>query len=197
MTKNALITKLAMPLFLLGLCLSSVAYIPLVRKLVGIDATIGMPFSTMLIWLIAGSMAAIAGMISLTRKRSLDHITYKNENMDNTNIAIPYVLGLALLLIIPFANFVAVYYGWLKNRNHSTTLDEEYRCSLNFQITVQLYFLMCLFLLPIGIGFLLLPLLILLHIVGTLFVVWRRLSGNKQGYPATIKIIPVSIKPAV
>lgn len=196
MNKGMLIQKLRIPLLALGVLLVATAYIPLIRRAVGKDAEFALAFSTTLLLLIAGFMAALAGVISLYRERANDAVSYQNSANSNSQYALPHVLGLTLFIPIPFLNVLSLYTAWIIQRKQSQALDQEYRKSLNFQISVQLYWLLILFLMPIGIGFLLLFILILVHLFGTLYVLFKRLNGSAVDYPATIKLVPIEQIPS-
>lgn len=189
-TKNQTLSRLALPFFLLGLILSCIAYIPLIRKTLSLSTEFELPFSTTLILLISGLMAAIGGMISLSRQHATRPKTTNEDKTNSKKLSIPHWLGLSALLMIPFLSFIIIYVRWQHPSQQTAALDQEHRKALNFQITIQLYSLLSLFLAPIGIGFLLLALTWALHIIGTIWVASRTLYGKNAHYPANINIIP-------
>jgi len=185
MNKNQFILRAAMPLVLLGIVLASTAYIPILRFSVGMDDSITMSFSTTLIFLIAGYMAGLAGLIAWAKAVDANKITHKNSPALGTRK--PHVLGLSLLIPIPFLSCVLLLAAWIKDRAKSTSLDAHFRHTINFHLTLHLYFLLCFFLAPLGIGFIAIFIFLILFLLATL---WHLLKNNSASYPANINIIP-------
>lgn len=191
MKKAKLIDTLSIPMLILGIALCSAPYIALIRAAIGIDEKVQMSFSTTLIFLIGGYMAALSGMIYLSRKSQQKISTTDSETPRKSALKKPHYLGLLMLIPLPFISFILVYLCWQREGQHSHRLDAEYRKSLNFQITIHLYWLLSFFLMAVFIGFIMFAMALLLHVLATLFMIMKTPSSDTASinYPANIKII--------
>ena len=189
MKKAQLIHTLSFPMLLLGIGLCSMPYIAIIRTAIGIDEKIQMPFTTTLIFLIGGYMAALGAMIYLARRSQQDIPLNDNDKPLNSALKKPHYLGLSMLIPFPFISFILVYLFWRHEGMQSHAQDHEYRKSLNFQITIHLYWLLSFFLMPIVIGFLTFMMALILHFLATLVVIAKTKADAVTAYPASIKII--------
>ena len=195
MKKAELIHTLSFPMLLLGIGLCSVPYIALIRAAIGIDETVRIAFTTTLIFLIGGYMAALGAMIYLSRhaqQRTTQNTDGKRQQVESVKITAlkkPHYLGLLMFTPIPFISFIAVYWFWCREGMNSHALDTEYRKSLNFQITIHLYWLLSFFLMPIFFGFITFAMALVLHFFATLYVISKTQLSSVTDYPANIKII--------
>ena len=186
MNKTELIRKFTYPLIILGVFLASYAYAPILRFLIGLDTEIAMPFSTALIFLIAGYMAALAGLIAWAKELARNNISH-NNNQATLTIK-PHLLGLSLMIPVPFISCILLLYLWNKDRQLSHGLDNHYRHTINFHLSLHLYFLLSFFLTPVAIGFLMLFALLAVYIAATLF---RLIKAGNGHYPLNIQIISI------
>ena len=187
MNKAKLIQKMSVPLIGLGVLLSSYAYIPAIRAVLGIDTFITMNFSTLLVFLIGGYMAALAGFITWFRNIAIKPVKHLEGN--NQYKRKPHLLGLSFLIPIPFVSCLLLGWFWQKDRHVSESLDETYRETANFHLSLHLYLLISFFLMPIVIGFLMLVLLLITYLIVTLFHILRTpKSGAISRYPINIQI---------
>ena len=76
-----------------------------------------------------------------------------------------HLLGLALLIPIPFANVLAPLVLWLLKRETHPGVDLHGKEAVNFQISMAIYTLLAGASILVGIGFLLLPVVILTNLV--------------------------------
>lgn len=189
MKKAQLIHTLSFPMLLLGIGLCSIPYIALLRAAIGVDAEMQLHFSTTLMFLIGGYMAAIGAMIYLSRNAQRAIAQNDNDKPMTAALKKPHYLGLAIFIPVPFISFILVYLFWRKDGMQSLSVDTEYRKSLNFQITIHLYWLMSLFLMPIAIGLFTFIMALALHLFGTLFMITQTEPGSETNYPANIKVI--------
>lgn len=191
MTKHQFLAKTAIPIFICGFILCSLAYIPSLRYALNIDSEFNLAFSTLLIFMIGGYMAGVGAMIFLIRN-ALAHTNIEFGDENNAAIKTPHWLGFLLYLPIPFFNFLVIYLFWLRDRaNNSRLLEMEYRKSLNFQITTYLFALLCFFLAPVVIGFFLLALVIATHFLSTLYMALIKYRSTRN-YPININILPTT-----
>jgi len=189
MKKAQLIHTLSFPMLLLGIGLCSIPYIALIRAAIGIDEKVQIPFFTTLVFLIGGYMAALGAMIYLSRRSQQNILPSNNDKPSTSALKKPHYLGLLMLIPLPFISFILVYLFWRREGMQSHSLDTEYRKSLNFQITIHLYWLLSFFLMPIFIGFVMFAMGLLLHLLATLFVASKTQPNSVTNYPANIKII--------
>ena len=189
MKKAKLIHTLSFPMLLLGIGLCSLPYIALIRAAIGIDEKIQMPFTTTLIFLIGGYMAALGAMIYLSRSSQQNILPNTNNEPQISALKKPHYLGLSMLIPLPFLSFILVYLFWRREGMQSQALDNEYRKSLSFQITIHLYWLLSFFLMPIFFGFITFMMALALHLFATLMVIAETQPDSVTNYPANIKII--------
>lgn len=191
MNKARLIQKMSVPLIGLGVLLSSYAYIPAIRAALGIDTFITMSFSTLLIFLIGGYMAALAGLITWFRKIAIKPVKHQKSVSEYKRK--PHLLGLSFLIPIPFISCLLLGWFWQKDRHVSEQLDETYRETANFHISLHLYLLVSFFLVPLFIGAVMIILLIATYALSTLYNILRKPKhGEVNRYPINIQ---VAIKP--
>ena len=189
MKKAKMIHALSFPMLLIGIGLCSIPYIALIRAAIGIDETMQIHFTTTLMFLIGGYMAALGAMIYLSR-RSQRNIPQNDSNKPlNSTLKKPHYLGLSMLIPLPFISFILVYLFWRREGMQSYDVDAEYRKSLSFQITIHLYWLLSFFLMPIVIGFFTFLMALVLHFLATLTVIAKTKLGSTTNYPANIKVI--------
>ena len=167
MKKSAFIHKMTWPLIGLGIVLSSFAYIPVIRAIFGIDETITIHFSTMLVFLVGGYMAALAGLMTWHRGIAIQSI--EHGEIAQASLKKPHLIGLCFLIPVPFLSCLLLGWFWQKERQQSEYLDEIYREVSNFHLSLHLYLLVSFFLMPIVIGFIMFALLMITFIVATLF----------------------------
>ena len=90
---------------------------------------------------------------------------------------------------IPAANLLGPLILWLIKREDGAFIDDQGKESLNFQISLFLYALVCLFLAVIAIGILLLIPLALFGLVCVIIASIKASEGVAFRYPACIRLI--------
>ncbi|MBX2848724.1 MAG: DUF4870 domain-containing protein [Acidiferrobacterales bacterium] len=159
------------------------------RFSLGIDPTIGIQPLSVVMLLIGGLMSGLCGMILLVRRQpKIAHYSQQSEQ-NKLQLAKLQASGLLLFTGIPLANFFVAYWLWVRNRNSSEALDRQGIEVLNFQITIYLFLLLALFLTLVIIGLFIIPLLLLIHLLLTLFAIYCAAAGKPFCYPANIPII--------
>lgn len=173
----------------LAMTLIGIALVPIMRFIVGIDATIGIQPLTVVMLFIGGLMCGLSGMILLVRRQP--KISHGSVVTGNNKALLVKLHAAALLLFtgIPLANFLVCYWLWIRHRHKSEIIDSQGKEVLNFQITLYLYLLIAFFLALVIIGLFFIPILLLLHLVFTLFALFRVASGSAFQYPMNIPII--------
>ena len=187
MNKAAFIFKMSFPLIGIGILLSSYAYIPVLRALIGIDESIIISFSVMITALVGGYMAALAGFITWFRLIAIKPVEYQPDLAPSFRK--PHLIGLSLLIPIPFISCLLLGWFWQKYRQLNPALDETYRETANFHLSLHLYLLISFFLMPIVIGFVMFALLLATHLLVTVYHLIIKPKANIiSRYPINIQI---------
>jgi uncharacterized Tic20 family protein len=139
----------------------------------------------MLVFLVGGYMAGLAGLISWFRTIAANPSLAENES--NDYLRKPHLLGLTFLIPIPFISCLFLGWFWRKDRHVSTTLENVYRETINFHLAIHLYLLVSFFLMPVVLGFLMVALLFLTLLISTLFNIAK--AHHVAKYPINIKIL--------
>ena len=163
--------------------------LPMVRVALGIDDNFSLSFNTVVMFFIAGLMAGLTAMILMVRRQPL--ITHKTEvhaPKEKLTLIKIQTCGLLLYSGIPLANFLLAFWLWLRHRHTSVHIDEQGREMLNFQITIYLYLLLSLFLVFVFIGIFTTQIILLLHLIATLFAIVSTTRNKQFKFPASIKI---------
>lgn len=92
-------------------------------------------------------------------------------------------------LLIPFGNIVGPLVVWLVKKDEIPFVDDQGKESLNFQITMAIAGIVCVFLCFVLIGFLLVPLLALAWLVFTVLAAVKANGGEYYRYPFAIRLI--------
>ncbi len=91
--------------------------------------------------------------------------------------------------LIPFANIFGPLLMWLLKREEWELVDDQGKESLNFQISWTIYFFITLVLCFVVVGFLLLPVVILAHLILVTVATVKASEGQRYRYPMTIRFI--------
>lgn len=94
-----------------------------------------------------------------------------------------------IVVPVPAANLLGPLILWLIKREDGAFIDDQGKESLNFQISLFLYALICLFLAVIGIGILLLIPLAIFGLVCVIIASIKASEGVTFRYPACIRLI--------
>ena len=99
-------------------------------------------------------------------------------------------------LVVPFGNLIAPFIIWQMKRNEFPSVEEHGKESLNFQLSVLIYFLGGSALAAIGmifcIGWILVPVLIALHLGALVLAVIAGIKANDgvlYRYPLNLRLI--------
>lgn len=91
--------------------------------------------------------------------------------------------------IFPLGNIIGPLLIWLLKREQSPLLEEHAREALNFQISISIYAIIASILLVAVIGFVLLPILIVVQIALMIKAALAADRGEFYRYPITIRFI--------
>ena len=187
MNKATFIYKMSFPLIGLGILLSLNAYIPVLKVALGFDDFISISFSVLITTLVGGYMAALAGFIIWARLIAAKPIKHQDDQAPN--IRKPHLLGLSFLIPLPFISCLILAWCWKKERHLSRLLDETYRETINFHLTMHLYLLISFFLMPIIVGFVMIILILTTFFLATIFHCFRKPQDDTiSHYPINIQI---------
>ncbi|MBP7936953.1 MAG: DUF4870 domain-containing protein [Phycisphaerae bacterium] len=92
-------------------------------------------------------------------------------------------------LAIPLGNIIGPLIIWLVKKEQCPFVDDQGKESLNFQMSLLIYALVCVPLCFIVIGFILLPLLGLFWLVMTIIAGIKANNGERYRYPLTIRFL--------
>lgn len=92
-------------------------------------------------------------------------------------------------LIIPFGGIIGPLICWSAKKNESEFVNKNGKASLNFQLSVALYIIICIPLMFVIIGFVLLAALLILELVCVIIASIKAAQGEDYKYPLTIPFI--------
>jgi uncharacterized protein len=108
---------------------------------------------------------------------------------DRTWAMLAHLSSLIGYSILPFGNVVAPLIIWLIKKDQSWFVDDQAKESLNFQISILIYGIICGVLVFLLIG---IPLLIALYVFGVVMVIIAAVKANdgvQYRYPLTLRFI--------
>lgn len=106
----------------------------------------------------------------------------ESTNYDRTWPVLTHLSGL-LTYLVPLGNVLAPLVIWLTKGKTDPEVEMHSREVLNFQITITIASLVALALVFVLIGFVLVPLVGLTHVLLTLFGAWHASKGELLRYP--------------
>ena len=113
-----------------------------------------------------------------------------NEKKDTVNWGmICHLGGLATYVGIPFGNIIAPLTIWLIKKNADPFVESQGRESLNFNLSFTVYGIVAGLLCYVVIGFVVLPLILLIHIVLVIRATLQANKGESVHYPLTLRFI--------
>ena len=92
-------------------------------------------------------------------------------------------------LIIPFGGIIGPLICWSSKRHESSWVDQNGKASLNFQLSVALYTLICIPLMFIIVGFVILGAILVLELVCVIIASIKASRGEEYTYPLMIPFI--------
>ena len=92
-------------------------------------------------------------------------------------------------LFIPLGNLLLPLILWFLKRTESHYIDQQGREVMNFQLTVTFYAVIALLLMITPAGWIFIPVVLLLHLIGTLTGTIKTWNGRIFRYPVTFRVI--------
>lgn len=114
---------------------------------------------------------------------------YNISNDERNWGMLAHILALAGYLLIPFGNILGPLVVYLMKKDQSAFVADQARESLNFQISMTIYFMIAGVLIFVLIGMVLLPVLWIAGLVLTIMAAIKASSGVAYRYPLTIRLI--------
>jgi len=78
---------------------------------------------------------------------------------------------------------------WMLKKDQSPLVDDQGKEAVNFQLSMLIYGLICVPTLCLGIGFILLPSLVVLNVVLTIVAAVQANQGVAYRYPLTLRLV--------
>lgn len=100
-----------------------------------------------------------------------------------------HLLALAAYVGIPFGNIIGPLVMWLVKKDESAFVDRHGKESLNFQISMTIYSIVCIPLCFLIIGFFLLIALVVFDVVQIILASIKANDGRHYRYPLCIRIL--------
>jgi uncharacterized Tic20 family protein len=100
-----------------------------------------------------------------------------------------HLSALLVYLGIPFGLIVGPLIIWLIKRNEMPFVDDQGKEAVNFNISVLIYLVVAGLSLLVLIGFLLVPVVVIGHIILTVMATIEASKGHPYRYPLTIRFI--------
>ncbi len=97
-----------------------------------------------------------------------------------------HLLGLCGFIGIPLANIIGPLVMWLVKKDQSALVDREGKKALNFQISMAIYGFVAGMLIFVVIGFVLLPIVLIIWLIYTILAAVKTNNGVDFKYPLTI-----------
>lgn len=108
---------------------------------------------------------------------------------DRTWILLCHLSALILFIGVPFGNIIAPLIIWLIKKPESAALDAHGKEVLNFQISMTFYTILAGLSMFVLVGFVLLPLVLLLNLIFVVIAAIKVSNGEFYRYPLTIRLI--------
>ena len=100
-----------------------------------------------------------------------------------------YLAALAMYIAIPFGHVIGPLVIWLIKKDEFPYVDAQGKESLNFQISMTIYFFIAGFMILVVIGIVILPVLFVVQIIFIVIAAVKASEGEAYQYPFTIRLI--------
>jgi uncharacterized Tic20 family protein len=100
-----------------------------------------------------------------------------------------HLTALSAFIGVPFGNIIGPLIIWLIKKDDFHKVDDQGRESVNFQISMTIYTIVSFFLCFVIIGFLLLPIVLLVDLILVIIASVKANKGDMYRYPFTIRFI--------
>ena len=120
----------------------------------------------------------------------MDSATTLPENKEARTMGmLCHLLALCGLVGVPFGHVLGPLVIWLIKKEESPFIDACGKEALNFQISMTIYIIVSVLLAWLLIGFILLPVILLVNLVLTIIASFKASEGICYRYPLTIRFI--------
>ncbi len=138
----------------------------------------------------SGGVSATSTATNTATNTATSAVTVTSADRTARNWAVAaHLSGLSLYLGIPFGNILGPLVIWLIKKDESPYAEDQAKEALNFQLSLTIYGIAAALLAFVFIGFLLIPVIFVLHIVLTVVATVKTSEGKAYRYPLTIRLI--------
>ena len=113
------------------------------------------------------------------------NVSKKDENLWGMLCHLSALAG----FVIPFGNIIAPLIIWVLKKDEFPLVDDQGKESLNFQISITIYFIIGIILVFVAIGIVVLPIIGLFALIMVIVASIKANEGVKYRYPFTIRLI--------
>ena len=114
---------------------------------------------------------------------------YQDISQDSRNLGTLTHLSTFVGYFVPPGNIIAPLVIWLIKKDENAFVAEQAKEALNFQISMTIYMLVAAVLTFVVIGFIMIPVLLVLDIVLTIMAAVEANKGRTYRYPLTIRFV--------
>lgn len=111
------------------------------------------------------------------------------SDLDERNWAMIGHLSALIGMVVPFGSVIAPLVVWQLKKDTMPFAGEQAREALNFNITAGIAALVSMALMVVVIGFLLLPIVVLVWLVFTIIAALAASRGENYRYPLTLRLV--------
>ena len=113
----------------------------------------------------------------------------EGKKQDRTWAMLCHLSALSMYIGIPFGNILGPLVIWLIKRDEFPFVNEQGKESLNFEISMTIYFFIAGFMILVLIGIVLLPALFITQLVLVIIASVKAGDGESYEYPFTIRFL--------
>ena len=147
-------------------------------------------FTAVIIAIILANMLVMIGIIGLHKLVSLEEISRpQHKQKENLLATVIHLSGLLIYIGLPLGYLFGPWLAWISTRRKSDTLNIHGKKAVNFALTMGMFFTAALILVFLFIGFLLVALLIIFHLIVLLRNGWLTYRGCPSRYPFKINFL--------
>ena len=147
-------------------------------------------FSAVILALAFASLAAMTGIIGLARSTPVTVEQPLQQTVSpDWRVVVLHLSGLSAYAGFPLGHLLGPWILWLLWRRHGHGLDVNGRAALNFALTISIFYVSALILVFFFVGFILLGIIALFHIIVLVRNSWRTSVNLPAHYPLSINFL--------
>tara|TARA_Y100001960_G_C14631189_1_gene805885 strand:+ start:318 stop:878 length:561 start_codon:yes stop_codon:yes gene_type:complete len=174
----------------LGAGLALLASAGLAAVILAVPSLPVVSFSAVILALAFASLAAMTGIIGLARLTPVLAEQPLQQNVaPDWRIVILHVSGLSAYAGIPLGHLLGPWILWLLWRHRANRIDADGQAALNFALTISIFYVSALILVFFFVGFLLLGIIAVFHIIVLTRNGWRASVNLPVHYPLSINFL--------